>query len=223
VPPKLTLSILALAAAATAVAGCGGGGSETTTAGEPFQPQATLRAVGGTERTDKPSFAFRVVTRPGDANIRSVAVTLPKVVLVDATAISELCTRKELQSERCAGSQRLGFARVLSPAYKGPLSGPVYAVSGYGALPHLAYVLSGPADILLQGRVVSTGGRIQAGVDNVPDTPVKSFELTIAGGRHGYLVLSRNICAGAPVADSRFTSQEGEVVEEKTPLQASCG
>jgi hypothetical protein len=222
VPRKPILSLLALAVGAMVAAGCGGG-SETTASSEHFQPQATLRAVGGTERTDKPSFEFRVITRPGDANIRSVAVTLPKVVLVDATAIAELCGKKQLQADRCAGHQRLGFARVLSPAYQGALSGPVYAVSGYGALPHLAYVLSGPADILLHGRVVSTGGRIQAGVDNVPDTPVKSFELTIEGGRHGYLVLSRDICAGEPAADSRFTSQEGQVVEEETPLRASCG
>jgi hypothetical protein len=215
---KLLIPALFVALLAT---GCGGGGS--TTASEPFQPQATLRAVGGTVRTEKPSFVLHVVTRPGDANIRSVAVTLPKVVLVDATAIRELCTKPDLKSKRCAGSQPLGFARVISPAFQGALSGPVYAVAGFGALPHLAYVLHGPADVLLQGRVVSTGGRIQAGVDDVPDTPVKSFELTIEGGKSGYLVLTRDICAGEFAADGRFTSHEGQVHEEEIPLQASCG
>jgi hypothetical protein len=219
----IILLLLLPAAVVLAAAGCGGGGSGTTASEQSFRPQASLRAVGGTQRTDKPSFQYRVVTRPGDANIRSVAVTLPKVVLVDAVAIGELCTKKELQADHCAGHQRLGFARVQSPAYQATLSGPVYAVAGYGALPHLAYVLNGPAEILLQGRVVSTGGRIQAGVDDVPDTPVKSFELTIDGGKHGYLVLSRNICGAEFAADSRFASHDGEVLEEETPLQASCG
>ena len=99
----------------------------------------------------------------------------------------------------------------------------MYAVSGYGALPHLAYVLGGPANVLLKGRVVSHGGRIQAGVDHVPDTPLKTFELTIDGGRDGYLVLSRNICGAEAVADGTFTSQDHQVYRQRIPLTADCG
>lgn len=204
-----------------AAAGCGGG-SGTSTSSEPFQPQASLKAVGGTARTEKPAFVVDVAPRPGDPNIRSVAVTLPPVVLVDPTAIRQLCTRKDLKADRCAGHQRVGFARVRSPAYPAPLSGPVYAVSGYGALPHLAYVLGGPAEVLLEGRIVSTHGRIQAGADDIPDAPVKSFELTIDGGKGGYLVLSRDLCHGNPTADATFRSQEGQVHEEEIPLTAEC-
>ena len=212
-------SVLAALAAAVALAGCGGG-SETTTPSEPFQPQASLRAVGGTARADKPAFVIHVVTRPGDANIRSVAVTLPAVVLVDAVAIRDICSRSELKSQRCKGHRQLGSARVLSPAYQGALSGPVYAVSGFGGLPRLAYVLGGPANVVLEGRVVSKGGRIQAGVDDVPDTPVKAFTLRINGGEEGYLVLSRNICGAKAIADARFTSQDGQVHEQRVPLEA---
>lgn len=214
--------VLVALAAAILVAGCGGGSDSSTTSG-PFEPQATLKALGGTVRADKPSFVMHVEARPGDANIRSVAVNLPPVVLVDPTAIGVLCSESELASDKCARRKALGSARVLSPAYSGALSGPVYAVSGSGRLPRLAYVLSGPADVLLRGKVVSKGQRIQAGVDNVPDTPLKSFELTIDGGKPGYLVLNRNICTADAVADATFTSQDGQTYEQQIPLEANCG
>jgi hypothetical protein len=215
-------SLLGALSCAALLAGCGGD-SGTTASTRPFEPHATLRATGGTVRTDKPRFVIRVEARPGDENIRSVNVNLPPVVLVDTTAIGRICSRSELKTDECAGSHRLGSARVVSPAYDGALSGPVYLVSGSGTLPGLAYLLSGPADVLLRGRVVSRGGRIQAGVDDVPDTPVKTFELTIDGGGSGYLVLSRNICGAEAVADGTFTSQAGQTLRQKIPLAADCG
>jgi hypothetical protein len=214
-------SLLGALSCAAPLAGCGGD-SGTTASTEPFAPHATLEAVGGTVRTDKPRLVIRVEARPGDENIRSVAVNLPPVVLVDTTAIGRICSESELKTDECAGSHRLGSARVVSPAYDGALRGPVFLVSGSGTLPGLAYLLSGPADVLLRGRVVSKGGRIEAGVDDVPDTPLKTFELTIDGGRSGYLVLSRNICAAEAVGDGTFTSQAGQTYRQKIPLEADC-
>ena len=218
------LSSLAVLASAIAIAGCGGG-SDTTSSSKPFAPQASLRAIGGTVRTDKPDLVIDVAMRSGDANIRSVAVNLPPVLLVDPTALGGVCGQGELETDECAGQRPVGSARAVSPAYGEPLAGPVYAVSGGGGngLPRLAYLLSGPADILLYGRVVSKGGRIQAGVEDVPDTPLKSFQLRIAGGKPGYLILSRDICAAEAVADGTFTSQDGQVHREKIPLEADCG
>jgi hypothetical protein len=210
---------LAVLCAAIFAAGCGGGSGTTTS--QPFEPHATLRAIGGTVRTDKPKLVMRVATNPGDANIRSVTVNLPPVVLVDTQAIRRLCSRGEMQSNHCAGRQRLGFAQVHSPAYKAPVSGPVYAVSGPKGF-SLVYVLSGPVNSLLEGRVVSKGGRMQAGVEDIPDVPLKTFELTIEGGKAGYLVLDRNICGAEEVAEGTFTSQEGQVHRQKIPLVADC-
>jgi len=215
-------SLLGALSCAALLGGCGGDSGTTTSTG-PFAPNATLKAVGGTVRTDKPRLEIRVEARPGDENIRSVAVNLPPVVLVDTTAIGKICSESELNTDECAGSHKLGSARVVSPAYDGALSGPVFLVSGSGPLPGLAYLLSGPADVLLRGRVVSRDGRIQAGVDDVPDTPIETFELTIDGGRSGYLVLSRNICRADAVADGTFVSQGGQTYRQKIPLEAECG
>ena len=215
-------SALAALAVAILIAGCGGG-SKSSAPEKPFEPQASLRAIGGTVRTDKPQFVMRVKARPGDANIRSAAVTLPSAVFVDQAAIGHLCSRRELKADYCAGHKRMGVARVLSPAYDGALKGPVYAVSGFGGLPRLVYVLGGPAKVLLRGRIVATNARIQAGVDNVPDTPLKTFEFRIDGGKPGYLVLSRNICRTKTTADASFASQEGETYGQRIPIEANCG
>lgn len=207
--------------------GCGGGGSDTgeagTSARAPFSPRASLRAIGGTQRTDKPELVMLVQARPGDDNIRAATIKLPPVLLVDQAALGNLCSERGLAEEDCAGRKRMGVARVLSPAYDEPLSGPVYAVTGSGGLPRLAYVLSGPADVLLRGRIVSRGARIQAGVENAPDTPLRTFEFKIDGGKPGYLVLSRDICKGRPMADASFTSQSGESFHQRIPLRADCG
>jgi hypothetical protein len=217
---RTTPIIAAALAAATIAAGCGGGSSEPS---EPFSPQVSLRAVGGTERTDKPGFVLNVKTRPGDANIRSVAVTLPPVTLVDATSVGEFCSEGDLESDDCAGKKRLGVARAFSPAYDGPLAGPVFAVTGSGRLPRLAYLLDGPVSVLLRGKIVSKGGRIGASVEDLPDTALDSFELTVDGGKNAYLVLSRNICGAVAPAEAVFTSQDGETLKRKVPLEADCG
>jgi hypothetical protein len=204
------------------VAGCGGGSDSTGTSGEPFEPQASLTAVGGTARTAKPRFVMRVDARPGDASIRSAKVLLPPVVFIDAEAIGKLCSKSELKANDCKGRQRMGTARVVSPAFSGPLSGPVYAVTGYGGLPQLAYVLSGPANVTLHGKIVTESERIQAGLEDLPDTPLKSFEFSIDGGKSGYLIVSRDLCKNEIDAKASFTSQEGRVYEQQFPLEAEC-
>jgi hypothetical protein len=216
------LSPAVVAVAALLIAGCGDdSGGEP--ADKPFEPQASLTAIGGTARTDKPEVVLLVEARPGDANIRAAAVTLPAAFIVDQAALGNLCSERELEDKRCAGRKRMGVARVVSPIYSEALTGPVYTVSGSGGLPRLAYVLGGPAEILLRGRIVVRGTRIEAGVDDVPDTPVKEFELRIDGGAPGYLVLSRDICQADAVADARFKSQDGTTFEQQIPLTADCG
>jgi hypothetical protein len=209
-------------AVALLLAGCGGGSGDS--AAEEFEPRVSIEAVGGTERTDKPELVIRVVPRPGDAGIRSAAITLPAAFLADQAVLGNFCSESELEDDRCAGRQRMGTARAVSPAYGAPLSGPVYAVFGSGGLPRPAYVLSGGgAELILRGEIEVVGRRIQATVEDVPDIPLDSFRLTLDGGEKGYLVLSRDICARPPVADVTLRSQDSESVERGAPMKAACG
>jgi hypothetical protein len=206
------------------LAGCGGG-SDSTTASGPFSPQAGLKAVGGSSRTDKPAFVLSVDARPGDENIRGASLMLPKVVLVDPESITGFCTEKKLEADSCQGEPKLGSARVLSPAYETPLTGPVYAVTGSGRrLPRLAYILhSGAAEVVLRGAILSDNGRIGASVEEIPDTALKTFQLKIDGGPGGYLILSRDLCRAKALAEGSFESQGGQRHSEQVPIEAECG
>lgn len=202
--------------------GCGDGSDEEGSAAE-FEPRVSIEAVGGTERTDKPEIVIRLATRPGDANIRSAAITLPTAVLADQAVLGNLCSESELEADRCAGRSRMGTARAVSPAYDAPLSGPVYAVSGSGGLPRPAYVLTGGgAELLLRGDINVVGQRIQATVEDVPDIPLDSFRLSLDGGKSGYLVLSRDICAEPAFADVDLTAADGEISAQRVRIEADC-
>jgi len=216
-------TLLTVVLASLLITGCGGGSDESGDPVTQFEPQASLTAIGGTDRADKPEVVMRVEARPGDANIRSATVTLPSAFFVDQAALGNLCSERELEADDCAGRKRMGVARVVSPAYDEALTGPAYAVSGSGGLPRLAYVLDGPAEILLRGRIEIVGVRIQAGLDDIPDTPLKSFEFRIDGGKPGYLVLNRDICRAEAKADASFTSQDGTSFGRRIPLVADCG
>lgn len=220
---RILYLLLATVAAALLAAGCGEDGDEGDEPAKPFEPRATLTSIGGTQRTAKPELVLRVEARPGDANIRSANLTLPAAFIVDATALGRFCSESELEDDRCAGRKPMGTARVVSPAYREPLSGPVYAVTGSGGLPRLAFVLRGPVELLLRGRIAVQGIRIQASVEDVPNTPLESFELRLSGSPGGYLVLSRDVCRADTSGDVSFVSQEGETFQRRLPLEADCG
>lgn len=220
-----SLTFAAALVAALLVASCGGDGSsdEEPAAGS-FAPRVGIEAVGGTARADKPQIDVRVAPRRGGTGIRSAAIVFPTAFFVDQGALGNLCSERELEDDLCAGRQRMGTARAVSPAYDAPLSGPVYAVSGSGGLPRPAYVLGGgSAELLLRGRIDVVGQRIQASVEDVPAIPLRSFELSLDGGKSGYLVLSRDICGSPAVAVVDFTSQEGETTTRRVPIEAECG
>jgi hypothetical protein len=217
----LSPALLFACAAPFLLAGCGSS-SETRETATPFSPRATLTAIGGTARTEKPEVLLRVEARPGDAAIRSASVTLPASFLVDQTALGNLCSERELEADDCAGRKRMGVARVLSPLYDEALAGPVYAVSGSGGLPRLAFVLGGPAEVLLRGRIAVQGSRLRASVEDVPETPIRSFELRIDGGPPGYLIVSRDLCRSEAMADVAFTGQGGEDSAQQIPLGVDC-
>src|SRR5215203_3857194 len=63
----------------------------------PFKPKMSLRLIGArnqTKRSRNPSLRFDLRTRPGDANVRSVAVTLSAAFEIDQSHLGNICTEK---------------------------------------------------------------------------------------------------------------------------------
>ncbi len=57
----------------------------------------------------------------------------------------------------------------------------------------------------------------------VPDAPIGHFALTVFGGKTGYLVNTRDICASTPVTQVDYVAQNGKTRSESVKVKAACG
>jgi len=192
----------------------------------PFKPKLRVRMLGGhkkTKRSQDPSLRFDLNTRHGDANIKSVAVTLPKAFAVDQRHLGNICSKSQLAAEHCAGRQAIGKVEVHTPLLDQPLKGPAYAVSGFGKLPHLAFILAGQVTIIPEAESSSVNkGHLKTVVPVVPDAPIGHFRLTILGGQHGYITNTRSLCASPPVTTVEYRSQSGKRRTERVKAKTTC-
>ena len=90
-----------------------------------------ITQLGGhkaTKRGQDPSVRFDLNTRSGDANIKSIAVTLPNALEIDQNHLGNLCSKSELEATHCAGRQPIGTVKDETPLLEAPLEGDAYAV-----------------------------------------------------------------------------------------------
>jgi hypothetical protein len=192
----------------------------------PFKPKMTIAQLGGrksTVRTKDPSLRFDLNTRPGDANIKSIAVTLPNALEIDQNHLGNLCARSELETTHCAGRQPIGTAKTETPLLEKPLEGLAYAVSGYGGLPHVAFLLGGQVMVLPQGESKQTPRGLRTEVPTVPDVPIGHFQLTLFGAKQGYLANTRSLCVHPPVTTVEYEAQNGMTLTRRVAMKTACG
>jgi hypothetical protein len=197
----------------------------------PFKPKMAIRQVGGrksTHRSSNPQMQFDLRTRPGDANIKTLSVRLPIAFAIDQRHLGNICSEKELADKQCAGRAPIGKATTTTPLLDQPLAGPVYAVSGSGGLPKLAFVLDGQVNLLPRAETKSVtskagAGMLQTTVPVVPDAPIGHFALTVFGGKNGSLVNTRDLCDRAAVTQVAYTAQSGKAYTENVKVKAACG
>ena len=193
----------------------------------PFAPKMSITQLGGhkaTARSKDPSLAIELNTRPGDANIKSVAVTLPKAFEIDQRHLGNICDRSELASNHCAGRQAIGEATTNTPLLEAPLKGPVYAVSGFGVLPHLAFILGGQVTLMPEAESSTLGntGRLKTVVPVVPDAPIGNFRFTLFGGSQGYLSNTQSLCSAPTVSTIEFIAQNDKTLTQQVRTKTAC-
>jgi hypothetical protein len=192
-----------------------------------FRPSMKVRQLGGqrqTARSRNPRLRFDLRTRSGDANIRSVTVTLPKAFAIDQRHLGNICSRSQLASERCAGRQPIGSAWAKTPLLDQPLQGPAYAVSGFGKLPRVVFILDGQVTVMPQAESTSVrGGFLKTVVPVVPDAPIGHFRLTLLGGNKGYLVNTRSLCASRSIVRVHYKAHNGKELTQRVRTRTACG
>ncbi len=190
-----------------------------------FNPKMTVKQIGkgATGRSANPKMRFELRTKKGEANIKSVKVTLPKAFAIDQRHLSNLCSKAQLEAENCAGRQPIGSVMTKTPLLDQPLKGPAYAVSGFGKLPRLAFILNGQVQLVPQAESKSVNGKLTTTVPTVPDAPIGYFRLDLLGGKKGYLVNTRSLCKGDPVIVVDYTGQNGKDATQNVKTKTSCG
>jgi len=187
-----------------------------------FKPKLAFRLFGGTHRGSHPKFQATLTMPPGGANIKSASVALPRSEFLDQGHIKTICTRVQFKDDACPAGSIYGFAVAKTPLLDEPLTGNVYLRSSSNQLPDMVVALRGKIDANVVGRIDSINGGIRNTFDFVPDAPVSSFTLTLAGGKKGLLVNSRNICNATFRATAKFNAQNGDAVNLRPPLKSAC-
>ena len=191
----------------------------------PFKPKMTFRVLGGRKkarRSANPPLQIDLWTRHGNANIKSLAVTLSNAFEIDQRHLGNICSEKELVETECKGRTAIGRASTTTPLLDQPLSGPVYAVSGSGGLPRLAFILNGQVNLVPRADTTTVKDRLKTTVPVVPDAPIGHFHMTVFGGKRGYLTNTRNICTHAPTVNVAYLAQNSLRLKQAMKVKIAC-
>jgi hypothetical protein len=189
----------------------------------PYRPTLSMRLTGGLNRLGHPAIHAVLRAGPGEANTRSVSVTLPKGELLDNSHIGSVCAKADFVANTCPAGSQVGHAEVTTPLLDRPLAGSVYLRSSRSGLPDLALDLEGQLDIEAVGRVDSVNERYRASFQTVPDVPFSEIDLSLAGGHKGLLQNSESLCGARKFAAVRLLGQNGRPLDRRVRLEVPCG
>ncbi len=200
-----------------------------------YEPRLTAELTGKrSELKPKghPGFAVQLHPQTGDANQQRAEVTLPLSLALDPDNAKALCEPSAAAANRCPEGSIVGRATATSILHD-ELTAPVYFVRGertdpksgraIPTLPSLFVPLTAngvTVNVLGTSSVVKD--RLRTTFDNLPDVPLKTFSLEIAGGSNGILTVTNgDYCANRKTQsiDATLTGQN----RERQPLKQALG
>jgi uncharacterized repeat protein (TIGR01451 family) len=195
----------------------------------PFKPLFKVSTQANTSKKNGASLDVKVGYPSGaQANIRSVAVTLPKALPSRLTTIQQACPEATFAANpaSCPAGSNIGTATATTPVLASPVSGPAYLVShGGAAFPDLVLILQGEGVKLeLVGSINIKKQVTSSAFNAVPDAPISSFALTLPEGPHSGLAAvlpakaKGNLCGTSLVMPTTMTGQNGAVVKQNTKI-----
>jgi len=164
----------------------------------PFRPRFAI-ALGRRKqlhRSGKPSLRMSMRMPRRAANLRSVAVRLPKILELDSGGMKELCARGRAEEGRCQKAARIGTARARTPLLKRRMRGFLYLVQPRGkGSPDIWVSLVGQGlEVNLRAQTAVRRARAETKFVGLPDFPLRFLGLRLRGGDHGIFKLRRRPC-----------------------------
>jgi hypothetical protein len=190
-----------------------------------FHPTFKVSTLAHTTRKIGAQLHVVVTSGPGQADIHSVHVILPKALPSRLPTLQLACpdTVFSANPASCGPGSRIGVASAHTPLLTGTLTGPVYFVSHGGVkFPDLVVVLqSEGVTVDLTGHTFIKGEVTSSTFDTLPDVPVTRFELTLPQGPHSVLAAVKPLCKAKLVMPVRIVGQNGAVLTQSTKVAVS--
>ena len=188
-----------------------------------FNPRFSARTSSQVSKADGASLDVNVAYAPGDANIRAVAVSLPKQLPSRLTTIQKACDEHIFAANpaSCPEGSLVGMATANTPVLSVPLEGPAYLVSHGGrAFPDLVMVLQGQGvTVDLVGAINISKGITSSTFSAVPDAPISNFKLSLPRGPHSALTAIGGTCTQPLVMPTTLTGQNGATLKQQTLIR----
>jgi hypothetical protein len=192
-----------------------------------FHPVFSVSSLAKTSRNGGAALDVKVSYPSGaQANIRSVAVTLPKQLPARLSTIQQACPEAVFNQNpaSCDEGSLIGTGTAATPILANPLTGPAYLVSHGGtAFPDIDVVLQGQGITLdLVGHVnITKAGITSSTFQEVPDAPIQSFELNLPEGPHSGLAAVGSLCTEPLIMPTTITGQNGAQLTQQTRINVT--
>ena len=210
----------------------------TATLKTPFQVEGcsglgyspTFKAVVGanTSKQNGASLETTINQPEGQANMKSVLVTLPSTLPSRLSTLQKACPEATFAANpySCPAGSLVGSARANTIALPGKLQGPAYLVShGGAAFPDLDLVLEANGiRVIVVGNTDIKNGITTTNFAMTPDAPVSSVTVLLPTGPHSALTAYGDVCRSPLYMPTTITGQNGKVFKQKTLIQVKgCG
>jgi hypothetical protein len=192
-----------------------------------FHPVFSASSLAKTSRQEGAALDVKVGYPSGSqANIHSVAVTLPKQLPARLSTIQQACPEAVFNQNpaSCDAGALIGTGTAQTPIFNNPITGPAYLVSHGGtAFPDVDLVLQGEGvTVLLVGHVsITKAGITSATFSEVPDAPISAFELSLPEGPHSGLSAVGSLCGEPLTMPTTITGQNGARLTQTTRIKVS--
>jgi hypothetical protein len=164
----------------------------------------------------------------GDANVKSVQVTLPKQLPSRLTTLQKACPEKTFEANpyTCPSGSFVGGVRANTPTLGVKVKGPAIIVSHGGrAFPDLDLILEGEGvKVILIGNTDIKKGITKTTFAATPDVPVTSITVNLPTGPHSALAGFGDFCTKPLIMPTVITAQNGAVYKRNNQLRVNgCG
>jgi hypothetical protein len=193
-----------------------------------FKPSFKATASGKTSKANGAGLETTINQAPGQANIKSVLVQLPKQLPSRLTTLQKACPEATFAASPwiCPKGSYVGGARANTPLLPSKLTGPAILVSHAGAaFPDLDLVLeANGVRTIVVGNTKITKGITTTNFAATPDVPVTSVTVNLPVGPHSALAAFGDLCTSSLVMPTTITGQNGGKVKQNTKIGTTgCG